>query len=127
MPGNDLDGIFTVSSLHKAIAIKDCLAKGQVGKAVVIGGGAIGIEMAEAMADLWGVETTIVEFMPQILPRIVDRTIASMVEQHLKENGVTVYTFEVQCFLDSVNIKNTVVLPGGLNVIRNLGVEWWPS
>jgi len=50
-----------------------------------------------------------------------------MVEQHLKENGVTVYTFEVQCFLDSVNIKNTVVLPGSLNVIRNLGVEWWPS
>ena len=35
--------------------------------------------------------------------------------------------FEVQCFLDSVNIKNTVVLPGGLNVIRNLGVDWWPS
>ncbi len=94
IPGNDLDGIFTISSLHKAIAIKDCLSKGQVGKAVVIGGGAIGIEMAEAMADLWGVETTIVEFMPQILPRIVDQTLASMVEHHLKENGVTVYTQE---------------------------------
>ncbi|RKX62613.1 MAG: pyridine nucleotide-disulfide oxidoreductase [Thermodesulfobacteriota bacterium] len=94
IPGNDLDGIFTISSLHKAIAIKDCLAKGRVGKAVVIGGGAIGIEMAEAMADLWGAETTIVEFMPQILPRIVDQTIASMVEQHLKKNGVTVYTKE---------------------------------
>jgi rhodanese-related sulfurtransferase len=35
--------------------------------------------------------------------------------------------YEVQCFLDSVNMKNTVVLPGGLNVIRNLGVDWWPS
>jgi NADPH-dependent 2,4-dienoyl-CoA reductase/sulfur reductase-like enzyme/rhodanese-related sulfurtransferase len=94
IPGNDLDGVFTISSLHKAIAIKDCLAKGRVGKAVVIGGGAIGIEMAEAMADLWGVETTIVEFMPQLLPRIIDRTLASMVEHHLKENGITVYTQE---------------------------------
>jgi rhodanese-related sulfurtransferase len=35
--------------------------------------------------------------------------------------------YEVQCFLDSVDIKKTVVLPGGLNVIRNLGVDWWPS
>lgn len=92
--GRDLDGIFTISSLHKAIAIKDRLAGGKVGKAVIIGGGAIGIEMAEAFKDLWGVETSIVEFMPQVLPRIVDRTIAAMVENHLRENGVEVYTGE---------------------------------
>ncbi len=94
IPGRDLKGVFTISSLHKAIAIKDLLAQGKVGKAVVIGGGAIGIEMAESLADLWGVETKIVEFMPQILPRIVDTTIASMVQQHLKENGVDVFTSE---------------------------------
>ena len=94
IPGNDLDGIFTISNLHKAIEIKERLSKGRVGKAVVIGGGAIGIEMAEAMTDLWGIETTIVEFMPQLLPLIVNRTLASMVEQHLREHGVTVYTQE---------------------------------
>ena len=94
IPGHDLKGVYTISSLHKAIAIKDLLAQGKVGKAVVIGGGAIGIEMAESLADLWGVETTIVEFMPQILPRIVDPTIASMVEQHLRENNVEVFTSE---------------------------------
>lgn len=94
VPGHDLKGIFTISNLHKAIAIKDLLAKGKVGKAVVIGGGAIGIEMAEALTDLWGVDTKIVEFMPQVLPRIVDKTIAKMVEQHLRENGVEVYTSE---------------------------------
>ncbi len=94
IPGNDLKGVFTISSLHKAIAIKDLLAKGKVGKSVVIGGGAIGIEMAESLADLWGMETKIVEFMPQVLPRIVDTTIASMVQQHLKENGVEVFTNE---------------------------------
>ena len=94
VPGHDLQGIFTISSLHKAIAIKDLLAQGKVDKAVVIGGGAIGIEMAEALADLWGIETKIVEFMPQVLPRIVDKTIASMVEQHLRENNVEVFTNE---------------------------------
>ncbi|RPH42594.1 MAG: pyridine nucleotide-disulfide oxidoreductase, partial [Desulfobulbaceae bacterium] len=55
IPGKDADGVFTISDLHKAIEIKERIAKGAVGKAVVIGGGAIGIEMAEALTDLWGV------------------------------------------------------------------------
>ena len=101
VPGTDLNNVFTISSMHPAMAIKDLLAQGKVGKAVVIGGGAIGIEMAEALADLWGVETTILEFMPQVLPRIVDRTIAGMVENHLRENGVEVITGEgAQSFKD---------------------------
>jgi NADPH-dependent 2,4-dienoyl-CoA reductase/sulfur reductase-like enzyme/rhodanese-related sulfurtransferase len=109
--GNDLDGIFTISSLHKAIAIKERLAKGEVGKAVIIGGGAIGIEMAEAFKDLWGVETSIVEFMPQVLPRIVDRTIATMVENHLRENGVNVYTGEgAQKFIGDKDGRVTKVI-----------------
>lgn len=94
IPGAELDGVFTISDLHKAIAIKERIAKGQVGKAVVIGGGAIGIEMAEAFADLWGVETSIIEFMPQLLPRLVDRTFARMLEAHLRENNVQVFTNE---------------------------------
>ncbi len=94
VPGNDLKGVYTVGSLHKAISIKESIAKGEVGRAVVIGGGAIGIEMAEALTDLWGVETTIVEFMPQVLPKIVDWSVAAIVERHLRENGVTVYTGE---------------------------------
>ncbi|MCK5339686.1 MAG: FAD-dependent oxidoreductase, partial [Desulfobulbaceae bacterium] len=94
IPGTDLDGVFTISDLHKAIAIKDDLAKGRVGKAVVIGGGAIGIEMAEAFADLWGVETTILEFMPQLLPGITDPPFAGMLKRHLEEQGLHVYTSE---------------------------------
>ncbi|MBA3003276.1 MAG: pyridine nucleotide-disulfide oxidoreductase, partial [Desulfurivibrio sp.] len=70
IPGADLNGVFTISDLHKAIAIKERIAKGEVSRAVVIGGGAIGIEMAEAFTDLWGIETTILEFMPQVMPRL---------------------------------------------------------
>ncbi len=92
--GADLDGVFTISDLHKAIEIKKRISRGRVEKAVVIGGGAIGIEMAEALADLWEVETTIIEFMPQLLPRIVDRTFAAMLKNHLEENDVKVYLGE---------------------------------
>ncbi len=94
IPGADLDGVFTVSDLHKAIEIKKRIAQGQVSKAVVIGGGAIGLEMAEALTDLWGIETALVEFMPQLLPRIVDAEFAVMLKKHLQEKNVAVYTSE---------------------------------
>lgn len=94
IPGVDLDGVFTISDLHKAIEIKDRVAKGKVGKVVVIGGGAIGIEMAEAFADLWGLETSIVEFMPQILPRIVNWSMATIMTKHLQESGIDMYLGE---------------------------------
>ncbi|MDH3360231.1 MAG: FAD-dependent oxidoreductase, partial [Desulfobulbaceae bacterium] len=94
IPGAELDGVFTVSDLHKAITIKEMIAKGKVSKAVVIGGGAIGIEMAEAFTDLWGLETTLIEFMPQLMPRLVDRHFSMMLENHLREHNVTVFTNE---------------------------------
>nr|WP_320011720.1 FAD-dependent oxidoreductase [uncultured Desulfobulbus sp.] len=94
IPGADLDGVFSIANLHKAIEIKARIAKGQVSKAVVIGGGAIGIEMAEALTDLWGVETVLLELAPQLLPRIVDRHMADMLKKHLKENNIPVYTEE---------------------------------
>ncbi|MBC8208261.1 MAG: FAD-dependent oxidoreductase [Desulfobulbaceae bacterium] len=94
IPGNDLDGVFTISNLHKAIEIKRRIARGKVGKAVVIGGGAIGLEMAEALADLWEVETTVLEFMDQVLPRIVDAPMAAMVVHHMRNKDVTVHLGE---------------------------------
>ena len=101
IPGADLEGVYTISDLHKAIAIKEGLAKGQVGKAVVIGGGAIGLEMAEAFGDLWGVETTVLEFMPQLLPRIIDAPFAEMVKRHMEKHGVSIYTGEGAQALES--------------------------
>lgn len=94
IPGAELDGVFTISDLHKAIEIKDRIAKGKVSRAVVIGGGAIGLEMAEAFKDLWGVETSVVEFMPQVLPRIIDMPLATMLCKHMGDNGVDIFLGE---------------------------------
>lgn len=92
--GVDLDGVFTISDLHKAIEIKSRIAKGKVERAVVIGGGAIGVEMAEAMADLWEVKTSLVEYMDQLLPGIVDWPMAAMLTNHLRQNTIDVYVGE---------------------------------
>ncbi len=92
--GADAAGVFTVSDLHKAIAIKEMIARGEVSRAVVIGGGAIGIEMAEALTDLWGVETALLEFQNQLLPRVVDWPFATILENQLREHSVAVYLNE---------------------------------
>ncbi|MEN8231339.1 MAG: FAD-dependent oxidoreductase [Thermodesulfobacteriota bacterium] len=94
IPGADLQGVYVVNDMHRAMAIKNDLAHGKVDKAVVIGGGAIGLEMAEALGDLWGIETTVLEYMDQLLPRIVDPPFAAMLEKHLRDNNITVYTGE---------------------------------
>ncbi|MDO5673880.1 MAG: FAD-dependent oxidoreductase [bacterium] len=94
IPGAKLDGVFTISDLHKAIEIRKRIAAGKVSKAVVIGGGAIGIEMAEALTDLWGIETSLVELEPRLLPGAVDSHFAAMLKQHLEEKEVRVFTGE---------------------------------
>jgi len=92
LPGTELPGVFVVSNLHDAERIKGMLSSGQLESAVVVGAGAIGLEMAEALTDLWGTETTLVEMMDQVLPAAVSRVTARMVERNLRENEISVYT-----------------------------------
>ena len=94
IPGAELKGVFTVSNINEAVAIKKDISEGKVGKAVVIGAGAIGLEMAEALADMWGIETTVIEIADQVLPGIISANIAQMVQHHLKEKEVSLYTGE---------------------------------
>ena len=92
IPGADFDGVYPVADLHHAQAIKDLVAQGQVGTAVIIGAGATGLEMCEALADLWGVEVHIVEMAPQVLPGAMDPEIADMLAAHLRaQEGVSLH------------------------------------
>ncbi len=91
-PGVDLSEVFVVSNLHHASAIKERISKGEVEKAVVIGAGAVGIELAEAMADMWEVDTTIIEMADHVLPAALGKNISAVVEKELKENDINVLT-----------------------------------
>ena len=88
IPGAELGRVFTVANLHDAIAIKELLTAGRVGKAVVLGGGAIGLEMTEALTDLWGVETVLIELQDQLLPGLLNPNLARMVSHQLTARGV---------------------------------------
>jgi NADPH-dependent 2,4-dienoyl-CoA reductase/sulfur reductase-like enzyme/rhodanese-related sulfurtransferase len=89
VPGADLNGVFTVSNMQDAIGIRERISGGKVEKAVVVGAGAIGLEVAEALSDLWGIETTVVEIRDQLLPGIVSPIMAGMAQHHMEENGVS--------------------------------------
>lgn len=95
IPGAQLPGVSVVSNLNHAAAIKDKIAKGGVEKAVVIGGGAIGIEMAEALADMWEVDTTIVEMADQLLPQAIGPDMSVLIQNHMAAKGIKVRLSDV--------------------------------
>ena len=79
--------IFTVRMLQDAEKIKAYIKNTGVKNAVVIGGGFIGIEMAENLALIAGVKTTLIEQAPHILPP-VDNETAAFAQNEIRQHGV---------------------------------------
>lgn len=84
--GVELRGIFTVRFLEDGIKIKEFIGENSPRKALIVGAGYIGMEMAESLVSL-GIDVTIVEQMPNILGTMDDE-INEIVEQELQRNGV---------------------------------------
>jgi len=94
IPGQNLENVHPATNLNEAIAIKKLIAKGSVEKAVIIGAGFIGLEMAEAISDMWGIETSVVEIADQIMPGFVSKSFSKMAMHHMEENGLSFYLGE---------------------------------
>lgn len=90
VPGIDLPQVYTVREVKDADAIRAQLDTGKVREAVVVGGGFIGLEVAENLVKR-GVKTTLVELLDQVLPGF-DYELAILVQKHLEEHGLTVIT-----------------------------------
>jgi len=90
LPGIDLDNIFSLHGVHDAEGIRSMLAEKRSRDVTIVGGGLIGMETAEALAE-HGCRLTIVEMLPQTLG-ILDPEIARLVEQHLETHAVRVLT-----------------------------------
>ena len=79
--------IHTVRTLEDANRIKEYIRISNARNAVIVGGGFIGVEMAENFAEIDGINTTLVEFAPHILPP-VDRETAAFAQNELRNHGV---------------------------------------
>lgn len=86
LPGIDLPGVFTVRTIPDAQAIRARLTVRHAKRAVVVGGGFIGLEMAENLVHR-GLEVTLVEKLNQVMPPM-DPEMAWPVAARLRERGV---------------------------------------
>ena len=89
IPGIDSDRIFTLRNVPDTDSIKSFVEEKKPRRAVIIGAGFIGLEMAENLHDM-GIFVTIVEAAEQVM-NILDYEMAAEVHQHLKVKGVEFY------------------------------------
>jgi len=89
LPGIDLPGIFAVRTIPDSVRIRRWIAERRPTRALVVGGGFIGLEMAENLARR-GLRTTILEKLPQVMPPL-DPEMADPVARHLAAQDVTLH------------------------------------
>jgi NADPH-dependent 2,4-dienoyl-CoA reductase/sulfur reductase-like enzyme/rhodanese-related sulfurtransferase len=90
VPGRDLAGITTLQSMSDADYLRRVCDEGRIKKAVIIGGGLIGIETCEAL-ELAGIDITVIELLPQLLT-FLDWELAKLVENHVRSKSANVIT-----------------------------------
>lgn len=88
LPGAELPGVFTLRTVEDALAIRGWIEERRPARGAIIGGGYIGLEMAEALAA-HGIALTLVERLPRVLPNL-DPELANHVQAELTRQGVDV-------------------------------------
>ncbi len=126
LPGINSEGIFTLRNVADTDYIKAFVHQKQVKKAVVIGGGFIGLEMAENLHHL-GMEVTVIEMGNQILAPL-DYPIAAIVQQHIRSKGVKLMLSSAVTAFEKQNSQLKVLLKSGEQldadvVIMSIGVK----
>jgi NADPH-dependent 2,4-dienoyl-CoA reductase/sulfur reductase-like enzyme/rhodanese-related sulfurtransferase len=90
IPGINLEGITRLHTMQDTDYLRKIRDEKKVKKAIVVGGGLIGIETCEAL-HLAGIHVTVIELLPQLLS-FLDWEIAKIVENHVKSRSVDVIT-----------------------------------
>ncbi|MEM9303753.1 MAG: FAD-dependent oxidoreductase [Pseudomonadota bacterium] len=89
VPGGDLPGVFVVRTARDVDGLREAVAAG--GRAVVVGGGYIGLETAASLRTL-GLEVTVVEALDRVLQRVTCPEMSRFFERIHREEGVEVRT-----------------------------------
>lgn len=85
--GLDLKNVFVMRTPDDAIALREAVEAGGIKRAVVAGGGFIGLEVAENLAAQ-GVRTTVIDFAPHVLPNFLDPELCEYVENKMADAGI---------------------------------------
>ncbi len=127
-------GVFTVKSLDDAETIKQYMNQNWVRNVAVVGGGFIGVEMAEAALALKK-EVRIIELKDQLMPQTFDKDMAKHLQDEMESQGVSIHLHESITGISGKNGVETITTSKGSYptdmVILALGVrpatEWLES
>ena len=120
VPGVELEGITTLQSLSDADYLRKIKDEGVIKKAVVIGGGLIGIETLEAL-HLAGIHITLIELLPQLLT-FLDKHMARLVEKYVQTKANVILQNGVASFLGENGKLKAVKLQDGTEIPCDLAV-----
>jgi len=119
VPGMDLPGVMTFRDLGDVAAIEAAAAKRC--KAVVIGGGLLGLEAAYGLAKA-GSQVTVVHLMDRLMERQLDARAAHMLQRAVEARGIAVHLNAETIAIRGNRRAEAVALKGGANIDADLVV-----
>lgn len=125
VPGNNLPGVLTYRDLDDVDAM--ILAAKSRGRAVVIGGGLLGLEAAAGLAEQ-GMDVTVVHLMPTLMERQLDPNAGYLLKRAIEQRGITVLTgantkaITGNGKVEAVELDNGAVIPADL-VVMAVGIK----
>ena len=121
IPGIQAKNIFTVKTVPDSDAIREFISENRPRRCLVIGGGFIGLETAEALLNR-GLEVTVVEKAPEVLP-VFDVDMARLVAQHLKDQGLHLVVGDgIRAFHEADNLATEAELESGRRLAMDLAI-----
>ena len=118
--GREKQGILSLRNLEDGEEILKAVQNGAK-SAVIMGAGLIGLETGVALIER-GLEVTIVEMLPQILPAMLDADMATIIQEHLQEKDMCVFTGKrVEEFLGGDKV--TAIMAGGEKIEADLFIS----
>lgn len=139
--GVDLEGVYYMRTPADAIAVREKVDSGKVKRAVVVGAGFIGLEVAENLAAR-GVMVSVIDMAPQILPGF-DPEMAGYAENWLADHDIMCFTnTKLEAILGEGHVEKVktgrramkadmVILSAGIRpnteFLADSGIELWPS
>ena len=89
--GVELENVFLLRTPDDAVALREKVDAGQIRRAVIVGGGFIGLEAAENLAAQ-GVKVSVIDFAPHVLSELLDPECCAYVEAKMADAGVMPFT-----------------------------------
>lgn len=119
VPGRDLPGVFTFTTWQDVRALRDYFKGRRVERAVIIGGGLIGLKAGEGLAAL-GVRVSLVELQDHLLPAVLDREGGEVLARALAQEGWEFFLGRRVVAVNGEAAVNSVTLDDGTELAADL-------